>query len=167
MVMDQIPRTETTPSEPVSRLSERRAVDVVTNSLTVAVDADAKTTRRALLDVDLAGPALRALDALGLGEHVTRRAGGLRWRRAEVAGAIEVDVDIRVTPNADDSAWLSITTRFSATDERARIRLLDAWALVGPLASSMAERAARTVKALAERESFQDAVVVEIEARAA
>jgi hypothetical protein len=69
------PRTETTPSEPVSRLSERRAVDVVTNSLTVAVDADVRTTRRALLDVDLAGPAL-----LGLARIVVRGSASLVGR---------------------------------------------------------------------------------------
>jgi hypothetical protein len=83
--------------------------------------------------VDLAGPALRALDGLGLSELVTGRAGG-----------------------------------FTAADERARIRLLDAWPLVGPLASRMAERAVHTVTAHAERDSFQDAaVLVEVEARAA
>jgi hypothetical protein len=163
--MDQTPPTETSRSEHVTRLSERRAADIVTNSLTLAIEADAKTTRRALLELDLAGPAFRALDALGLSERVTPRAGGSTWRHGDVA--IDVDVDIRVTPNADDSSWLSIATRFSATDEQARIRLLDAWALVGPLASSLAERAARTVKAHAERDSFHDAVVVEIEARAA
>jgi hypothetical protein len=163
--MDRTINLKPTPFEPVTGLTERRAADVVTNSLTVAVDADAKTTRRAVLELDLAGPALHALHGLGLSEHVTPRAGGLTWRHADVV--IDVDVDIRVTPNSDDSSWLSIATRLRAGDERARAILLDAWALVGPLTSGLAERAARTVKAHAERDSFEDAVVVGIEARAA
>ena len=36
------------------------------------------------------------------------------------------------------------------------MRLLDAWALIGPLASSLADRAARTIKERAERDEFDD-----------
>jgi hypothetical protein len=69
------------------------------------------------------------------------------------------------TPTAP--SWLSIKTRFSATDEDARVRLLDAWALVGPIASSLAERAARGVKADAESDDFEDAETLARGVRAA
>jgi hypothetical protein len=66
-----------------------------------------------------------------------------------------VDVEINVEAAADDGAWLTIATRFSASDEDARVRLLDAWALVGPIASSLAERAARSIKGVAELDEFE------------
>lgn len=154
--MNQTLTLETNPSERVRGVSQRRAAHVLSNALTVVVDADTRATSRVLQDVDLSGPALRALHELGLGEHVTLRRGGITWRHGDAVGAIVVEVDIRVEPNGEDRTWLSINTRFSATDEPARIRLLDAWALVGPLASTMAQRAARTVKALAERDTFDD-----------
>jgi hypothetical protein len=45
---------------------------------------------------------------------------------------------------------LSITTRFTTTDETASERLLDAWALVGPLTDALTERAAHSIKAYIE-----------------
>ena len=98
---------------------------------------------------------------------MTLRPGGLTWHQHGGRGPIEVDVDIEVQPRDDDASLLSITTRFSAADESARLRVLDAWALVGPVASNLAERAARTVKDYAERDSFDDDEVGESYLRAA
>ena len=70
-------------------------------------------------------------------------------------GVIEVDVHIDATAGGEDGSWLTIRTSFSATDEDARVRLLDAWALIGPLASSLADRAARTIKERAERDDVR------------
>ena len=47
------------------------------------------------------------------------------------------------------------------------MRLLDAWALVGPIASNLADRAARSVKDYAERDSFDVYEGVEPQLRAA
>jgi len=135
--------------------------------MTITIDAGAHATRHALERLDLAAPALRALTELGLDDRVTRRPGGLTWHQHGGRGPIEVDVDIDVQPRDEDGSLLSITTRFSATDESARLRVLDAWALVGPVASNLAERAARTVKDYAERDSFDDDEVGESYLRAA
>ncbi len=156
-----------TPSLEVTRLDARRPpAHVVTNSLTLAIAQSAETTRESLGRLDLAAPALRGLEELGLGDRVALRPSGLSWRQGNWRGEIEVDVDIRVEPTSEDSSSLSITTRFSATDEDARVRLLDAWALVGPVASTLADRAARTVKEYAERDTFENAAVA-VERRAA
>ena len=135
----------------------RPPAHVITNSLTIAIDASVGETCRAIAVLDLAAPALRALGELGLRDHVTVRPGGLSWQQDGTTGTIEVDVDLRVEPGAaEDGAWLSIKTSFSATEERARVRLLDAWGLVGPLASTLADGAARTVKRYAERDDLED-----------
>jgi hypothetical protein len=126
---------------------------VVSNSLTVAIDAPATVARQAVRRLDLAGPALRALEELGLDDRVTFRPGGMTWHQRR-GTPIEVDVELRIEAGEDDASWLEITTRFSAADEHARVRLLDAWALVGPVASMLVERAARGVKAYAERDTF-------------
>ena len=103
--------------------------------------------------LDLVGPALRALEELGLDDRVTLRPDGMTWHQRG-GQPVEVDVELRIEPGEDDASWLEITTRFSAADELARVRLLDAWALVGPVASMLVERAARAVKAYAERDAF-------------
>jgi hypothetical protein len=157
--------TPTANSGPVR--THRPPAHVVSNALTVAVDQGAEATRRALRGLDLAAPALRALRELGLGDHVALRPGGLSWRQPGGSGTIEADVEILVKPASEDSSWLSINTRFSATEEDARVRLLDAWALIGPLASSLADRAARSVKEYAERDEFQRDEWSDVELRAA
>ncbi len=129
---------------------------VVSNSLTVAIDVPATVARQAVRRLDLAGPALRALEELGLDDRVTFRADGMTWHQRR-GQPIEVDVESGIDSGEDDASWLEVTTRFSAGDEHARVRLLDAWALVGPVASMLIERAARGVKAYAEREAFDGA----------
>jgi hypothetical protein len=49
----------------------------------------------------------------------------------------------------------TIMTAFRATDDQARLRLLDAWAIIGPLASLLARRTARTVKECAESDEVE------------
>jgi hypothetical protein len=143
-------------SAPIAHLprAPRPTTHVISNSMTITIDAGAHATRHALERLDLAAPALRALTELGLDDRVTLRPGGLTWHQHGDRGPIEVDVAIEVRPRDDDGSLLSITTRFSAADERARIQVFDAWALVGPVASNLAERSARTVKDYAERDSF-------------
>ena len=136
-------RCDETPRRPLAH--------VLSNTLTIAVDASPQLTERALSSAPLAGPALRALRELGLEDRVEHRPQGLRWSHPGTNGAVEVDVDIDATADGEGGSWLTIKTRFSATDEDARVRLLDAWALVGPLASSLADRAARTIRERAER----------------
>jgi hypothetical protein len=135
--------------------------------MTIVIDAGADATRHALERLDLAAPALRALTELGLDDRVTLRPAGMTWHQHGGRSPIELDIGIDVQPREDDGSLLSITTRFSAADENARLQVFDAWALIGPVASNLAERAARTVKNYAERDSFDGRVSVESYLRAA
>jgi hypothetical protein len=147
----------TAPAADVIELATHRPLaHVLSNTLTIAVDASLEATEAASRAPHLARPALRALRELGLDDRVEVQPRGLRWSHPGTTGVIEVDVHIDATAGGEDGSWLTIRTSFSATDEDARVRLLDAWALIGPLASSLAERAARTIKERAERDEFDD-----------
>lgn len=151
----------------------------VTESLTIALDASAATTLEGLRRVDLTAPAVRALHALDAADRIAllpTRLGApcagalvlaLIWRidgsraaeRIEPhafeaftsPGHVKVRWEIQVAPAGEDRAFLSIATRFAATDDRSRARLLDAWGLVGALNRTLVERAARSVKAYGGR----------------
>jgi hypothetical protein len=112
-----------------------RRAPTISNTLSVAVAADPEVTRRALNELDLAGQAL---------------AGRLA---ATVGGEIVVDAEARVEP--DDEGRLTLLTRFSTADERAREHLLDAWRPASPLARELVRRAARAVRAHAEDDRFE------------
>ena len=137
----------------------------VTNALTVCVAADADTTRRALDQLELFTPALRALRGLGLSDRVTLIPGGLSWRTDD--GNIDVAVDVRVAPEHEGRSSLTIVTRCTASDERTHQRLLDAWPVLGPLAATLVKRAARAVKDHAEHDRFDTAQTIEEDAIAA
>jgi len=145
------------PTADVVELAPRRPLaHVLSNTLTIVIDASLEATEAASRAPHLARPALRALRELGLDDRVEVQPRGLRWSHPGTTGVIEVDVHIDATAGGEDGSWLTIRTSFSASDEDARVRLLDAWALVGPLASSLADRAARTIKERAERDEFDD-----------
>lgn len=148
----------------IERNPRRPLAHVLSNTLSIAVDASPHLTEQAVGGAQLAGPALRALRELGLEDRVALRPRGLRWSHPGTNGAVEVDVHIDAAADGEGGTWLTITTRFSATDEDARVRLLDAWALIGPLASSLAHRAARTIRERAERHDLDDAASVALAA---
>jgi hypothetical protein len=122
----------------------------MTNTTSVPVAASVDATRRAAQRLELAAPAIRALHALGLDDRVVRRPGALQFDVAGSPGHVEVSVTVAIDATSEDSCVLTIMTAFRATDDQARVRLLDAWAIIGPLASHLAKRAARTVKEYAE-----------------
>jgi hypothetical protein len=78
-----------------------------------------------------------------------RRAGPSEFESFADPGHVKVSWAIDVAP-AEQGALLSITTRFTTTDKAANGRLLDAWAVVGPLSDVLTARAAHTAKAYAE-----------------
>jgi hypothetical protein len=127
----------------------------ITNTTAVPVAASAHATRRAVQRLELAAPAIRALRALGLDDRVVRRPGGLRFGVAGSPGHVDVSVNVAIAATSEDSCVLTITTAFRATDDQARVRLLDAWAIIGPLASHLANRAAHTVKEYAESDEVE------------
>jgi hypothetical protein len=155
-----------------------RHARAVGDSLTIPLDAEPRAVVAALDRVDLAAPIARALQALDLAGRVVLSpavvgpagggglALGLIWRIGPTApeqrvephafeafgsrGHVKVRWEVQVRAAGDGGSFLSIATRFTATDDDSRERLLDAWGLVGPLSQTIARRAARTVKARAE-----------------
>jgi hypothetical protein len=143
--------TTTPPLMDAARSCDRDITN--TTSVPVAVSADA--TRRAVKRLELAAPAIRALHALGLDDRVVRRPGALQFGVAGSPGHVEASVTVAIDATSEDSCVLTIMTAFRATDDQARVHLLDAWAIIGPLASQLAKRAARTVKEYAERDEIE------------
>jgi hypothetical protein len=149
----------------------------LSESLTIAVDASSTDTREALRRLDLTAPAKRALHAfdatdrvalgpavvggaraglpvLGLivrldGSRPPERVAPHAFEAFSSPGHIKVRWEVLVEP-AEAGAYLSIRTRVAATDDRSRARLLDAWGILGALSRTVAERAARSVRAYAE-----------------
>jgi hypothetical protein len=160
------------PTHRRARRTSRLREDVA-DTLTIAVDAPPVSVREALSRIDPAAPltrALCALDAAGrlaLAPARIDRSLGMIWRidaRApaeqvspagfdsfSAPGHVKVRWDVEVTTSGGDSALLSIVSRFTATDERSRERLLDAWGVVGALSRALVERAAHAVKSYAEQ----------------
>jgi hypothetical protein len=128
--------------------------DAISSSLTIAVDAGHDETRRAMSRLDLSAAAVRTLEATGLHDRVMLHSGGLTWRPAGTRGRVDVTVDLQVEPAEEGASYLHVVTRFTVTDERARERLLDSWAVIGPIAETLVRRAAHTVKEAAEADLF-------------
>jgi hypothetical protein len=116
-----------------------------TTSVPVAVSADA--TRRAVQRLDLAAPAIRALHALC--PNGGRPAAGV------AGGPVDVGVAVAIDATSANGCVLTITTAFRATDDQARVRLLDAWPIIGPLAGHLAKRAAYMVREYAESDDVE------------
>ncbi len=165
-------------------LAAARAAAPLTSTTSVTIDATPEATLAALRLVDLAGPVLRAITALSADGRIALHPaavpslGGAALSLAmifrvegsaprgfvtpagfaaySVPGHVKARWDFAVRPGVEDQAFLSIRTRFEATDHRSRVRLRDAWALIGPLSSSLAARAAAAVKATAEEDEPAD-----------
>ena len=149
----------------------------VRQSFTVALDASLGDSIEALQRLDLTARPARALRALDVGDRIAlfpTRLGaacatsislGLIWRidRTRRAERITADdftsfarpghikvrwsVDLR---RSESGVFLSIATHFTATDAGSRARLLDAWAVIGPLSDALVEGAARSIEAVSQ-----------------
>jgi len=91
----------------------------------------------------------------------------MSWQPEGASGRIDVRVDVRVSGQAGDGSTLTVVIRFRATDEATHGRLLEAWPAVGPLAATLSERAARTIKHHAESDDYADGDTTTEVARAA
>jgi hypothetical protein len=146
-------------------------------SLTIPVDATPRATLGTVRHLDLTHHVNRALRALDLADRFPlaptrldpprirpvrigciwriggvdpgRRAGASEFDSFADPGHVKVCWAIDVEP-AEEGTLLSITTRFTTTDEAAGGRLLDAWSIVGPLSDAISARAAHTIKAYTE-----------------
>ena len=78
-----------------------------------------------------------------------RRAAATEFDSFAAPGHVKVSWEIDVAAG-EQHTLLSIRTRFTSTDEAANARLLDAWALVGPLTDTLTARAAHSIKAYTE-----------------
>jgi hypothetical protein len=159
------------PTHPAAGRTSRLREEV-TDTLTIAVDAPPVSVREALSRIDPGAPLTRtlcALDAAGRLALAPARIGrglGMIWRidaRApaervspagfdsfSAPGHVKVRWEVEVTASGADGTLLSIVSRFTATDERSRGRLLDAWGVIGALSRVLVERAAHAVKSYAE-----------------
>jgi hypothetical protein len=151
----------------------------ITQTQVVLVDAHPATVAAGLQRLPLSNPVAEAIEALGLAGRLTagpaqlaargeyERVYGLVWRLAPgrpvwlqprdiggfaAPGHVKViwDVDVRV--GALDGAVLASTTRFLATDDFARARLLTAWGLIGTVATALSKRALATLQGYAEHD---------------
>lgn len=152
----------------------------VTTSHVVAVDAPPDAVIAGLDSLELAQPVARTIELLGSARRValeptplvpargSERVYGLAWHVGRGAtarvpagslgafaepGYVKVIWDVRVKSLEDVGTYVSTTTRFVATDETARDRLLGAWRVLGPMSSDLAKRALASVKHIAERRS--------------
>jgi hypothetical protein len=150
----------------------------VTTSHVVAVDAPSDTVIAGLDSLELAQPVARTIELLGSRHRVAldpsplapargpERIYGLAWHVGggppqavsprtlgafAEPGYIKVIWDVRVKAIEDLGTYVSTTTRFVATDESARDRLLGAWRVLGPMSADLAKRALASIKHVAER----------------
>jgi hypothetical protein len=111
---------------------------------------DPEGARKALVRAqELGGRSLR-LDYVAAEQYVLEGRPADAFEAFGRPGHVKVRWEVQVRPAGDGGSFLSIATRFTATDDDSRARLLDAWGIVGPLSRSLARRAARTVQARAE-----------------
>jgi hypothetical protein len=148
----------------------------VTDTFVLAVEAESNTLWEALDRLALTNSTARALHALGVADRValgpallastrgTELVFGLVWRvegpaepidpsdlqAFDTPGYVKVIWDVRVQASTSGGSYLSTTTRFAATDEVTRARLLAGWGVIGLLTKSLAQRTLAAVKAYAE-----------------
>jgi hypothetical protein len=155
-----------------------------TETRVALVDAAPEAVLGAAERVDVARTVVQAIEALGLGDRLAlapaRLAAGRRehvygmaWRvdggpAERVApqqlsafdrpGYVKVFWDVRVEAGSESGSLLSTTTRVVSTDDESRGRLEAAWAVFGPVAATLANRALVAVKEYAEAEDELPAV---------
>jgi hypothetical protein len=129
----------------------------VSETFARTVDAPLATVEAAAGRLDLIGPLVRGLIAIGLGDHVvTPCPNGLVWRfdpstqsRIRLAWSVDAEAE------TDDASLITLTVRISASDAISRARLLEAWPVLGPIVELHARRILHSVDALAE-ETVED-----------
>jgi hypothetical protein len=124
----------------------------VSESYFKAVEAPQAVVESVADRLDLVGPLVQSLIAVGVGEHiVTPRPNGLVWR-FDAAGACRVAVawSIDVEAESDEVSVVSLDVEMTASDDTARERLLEAWPLIGPLVDVHAHRVLHAVEQRAD-----------------
>lgn len=115
------------------------------------VDAPLATVEAAVAQLDLIGPLVDGLIAIGLGDHVvTPCSNGLVWRFDPSAqGRVRLAWSIAAEAETDEASLLMLAVRLSASDDGSRERLLEAWPVLRPIVELHARRVLHSVDALA------------------
>jgi len=121
------------------------------------VDASLATVEAATARLDLIGPLVNGLIAIGLGDHiVTPCSNGLVWRfDPSTQGRVRLAWSVAAEAETDDASLVTLAIRVSASDDSSRERLLEAWPVLGPIMELHAHRILHSVEAMAE-ESAED-----------
>ncbi len=116
------------------------------------VNAPLATVEAAVARLDLIGPLVDGLIAIGLGDHiVTPCPNGLVWRFDPSAqGRVRLAWSIAAEAETDEASLLTLGVRVSASDDSSRERLLEAWPMLGPIVELHARRILHSVDVLAE-----------------
>ena len=139
----------TTDTEATTAFSPRPAVSEV---FARTVDAPLGAVQSAAASIDLIGPLVDGLIALGVDDHVVAPcANGLVWRfdRSEYR-RVRVAWSLQVEAETDDATLVTLAVRFSGSDDAASDRMLEAWPVLGPIVELHAKRILHAVEALAE-----------------
>ena len=124
----------------------------VSETFARTVDSPLPTVKASVARVDLIGPLVEGLIAIGVGNHIlTPCANGLVWRfdssghgRVRLAWALDAEAE------TDDASLVTLGVRLSASDDAARERLFEAWPVLGPIVELHARRVLHAVEELAE-----------------
>jgi hypothetical protein len=142
----------------ISIPAEFRAVEPdVSETYGRTVEAPERAARAAADRLDLVGPLVQGLIALGVEDHiVTPQASGIVWRfGAGEPGQVQIDWAISVSPETDDASLVTIALHATATAAASRERLFEAWPVIGPIAELHAQRVLHRIEAVAE-EAVED-----------
>ena len=118
------------------------------------VEAPEATARAAAGKLELVGPLVEGLIAVGVDEHiVTPHSNGIVWRfgRGD-SGHVQIDWEISVSAETEDASLVQICLQAKASDAASRERLFEAWPVIGPVAEVHAQRILHRIEALAEEE---------------
>ena len=123
----------------------------MTESYSRVVEAPAPAVEAAAGKLDLVGPLVDGLIALGVDEHIATPCGdGLVWRFGSDGSRVRIAWAISVTPETDETSLVTLALNATASDERARERVYESWPVLGPVAELHAKRVLHRIEALAE-----------------
>jgi hypothetical protein len=127
----------------------------LTESYSRVVEAPVPAVEGAVEDIDLVGPLVGGLIALGVEEHIaTPCRDGLVWRFDDgEQSRVRLAWTVSVHPETEETSLVTLGLGATASDPGSRERLLEAWPVLGPIAELHAKRVLHRIEALAEDET--------------
>lgn len=132
--------------------AEFRPEPDLAESYSRVVEASASSVQAAVNRLDLVGPLVEGLIAIGVAEHVgTPCPDGLVWRfSGSENGRVRFSWRMTVAPETDDTSLVTLAFKATASDEASRERLYESWPVLGPVAELHAKRVLHRIESLAE-----------------